>query len=166
MKPARLTLALVALAVSLLAVPAFAERNMVPTLDRSFDVCPDRPAEPNWMQEIPLRQASQRVLVQDIYHALNLERIVEIVPAHLIHSDREERFQLRIDPVPELPGQDQLVHVEHRRMTEIKEERMPQRLRAFIEHLIGNETIEQPIVQLPRRIQILLYFRTLFVRIA
>ena len=77
MKPARLTLALAALAVSLLAVPAFAERNMVPTLDRSFDVCPDRPAEPNWMQEIPLRQAYQRVLVQDIYRAQNLERIVE-----------------------------------------------------------------------------------------
>ncbi|WP_199258182.1 hypothetical protein [Paracoccus binzhouensis] len=77
MKPARLTLALIALAVSLLAVPAFAERNMVPTLDRSFDVCPDRPAEPNWMQEIPLRQAYQRVLVQDIYRAQNLERIIE-----------------------------------------------------------------------------------------
>ena len=77
MKPARLTLALVALAVSLLAVPAFAERNMVPTLDRSFDVCPDRPAEPNWMQEIPLLQAYQRVLVQDIYRAQNLERIIE-----------------------------------------------------------------------------------------
>ena len=77
MKPARLTFALVALAGSLLAVPAFAERNMVPTLDRSFDVCPDRPAEPNWMQEIPLRQAYQRVLVQDIYRAQNLERIIE-----------------------------------------------------------------------------------------
>ena len=77
MKPARLTLALIALAVSPLAVPAFAERNMVPTLDRSFDVCPDRPAEPNWMQEIPLRQAYQRVLVQDIYRAQNLERIIE-----------------------------------------------------------------------------------------
>ena len=77
MKPARLTLALVALAVSLLAVPAFTERNIVPTLDRSFDVCPDRPAEPNWMQEIPLRQAYQRVLVQDIYRAQNLERIIE-----------------------------------------------------------------------------------------
>nr|WP_239030090.1 hypothetical protein [Nereida sp. MMG025] len=50
---------------------------MVPTLDRSFDVCPDRPAEPNWMQEIPLRQAYQRVLVQDIYRAQNLERIIE-----------------------------------------------------------------------------------------
>ncbi len=77
MKPARLTLALVALAVSLLAVPAFAERNIVPTLDRSFDVCPERPAEPDWMQEIPLRQAYQRVLVQDIYRAQNLERIIE-----------------------------------------------------------------------------------------
>jgi hypothetical protein len=31
------------------------------------------------MQEIPLRQAYQRVLVQDIYRAQNLERIVETV---------------------------------------------------------------------------------------
>jgi hypothetical protein len=30
------------------------------------------------MQEIPLRQAYQRVLVQDIYRAQNLERVVEI----------------------------------------------------------------------------------------
>jgi hypothetical protein len=68
---------LTGVALSLLAVPAFAERNLVPTLDRSFNVCPDRPAEPVWMQEIPLRQAYQRVLVQDIYRAQNLERIVE-----------------------------------------------------------------------------------------
>ena len=77
MNSARLTLALIALAVSLLAVPALAEHNLVPTLERSFNVCPDRPAEPVWMQEIPLRQAYQRVLVQDIYRAQNLERIVE-----------------------------------------------------------------------------------------
>jgi hypothetical protein len=70
-------LALAAMALSLLAIPAFAERNLVPTLGRSFNVCPDRPAEPVWMQEIPLRQAYQRVLVQDIYRAQNLERIVE-----------------------------------------------------------------------------------------
>ena len=70
-------LALAAMALSLLAIPAFAERNLVPTLERSFDVCPDRPAEPVWMQEILLRQAYQRVLVQDIYRAQNLERIVE-----------------------------------------------------------------------------------------
>ena len=69
--------ALIALALSLPAVPAFAERNLVPTLDRNFDVCPDRPAEPVWMQEIPLRQVYQRVLVQDIYRTQTLERIVE-----------------------------------------------------------------------------------------
>ena len=78
MRLARLSVALTGVALSLLAVPAFAERNLVPTLDRSFNVCPDRPAEPVWMQEIPLRQAYQRVLVQDIYRAQNLERVVEI----------------------------------------------------------------------------------------
>ena len=77
MRLARLSVALTGVALSLLAVPAFAERNLVPTLDRSFNVCPDRPAEPVWMQEIPLRQAYQRVLVQDIYRAQNLERIVQ-----------------------------------------------------------------------------------------
>ncbi len=77
MRLALLTLALIGVALSLLAVTAFAERNLVPTLERSFEVCPDRPAEPSWMQEVPLRQAYQRVLVQDIYRAQNLERIVE-----------------------------------------------------------------------------------------
>ena len=71
-------LTLAALALSLTPAFAVAERNLVPTLDRSFDVCPDGPAEPVWMQEIPLRQAYQRVLVQDIYRAQNLERVVEI----------------------------------------------------------------------------------------
>ncbi len=70
-------LALAALALSLTPTLAVAERNLVPTLDRSFDVCPNRPAEPVWMQDISLRQAYQRVLVQDIYRAQNLERIVE-----------------------------------------------------------------------------------------
>lgn len=77
MRPARRTLTLTALALSLAAAPALADRNLVPTLERSFDVCPDRPAEPVWMQEIPLRQVYHRVLVQDIYRAQNLERIVE-----------------------------------------------------------------------------------------
>ena len=71
-------LTLAALALSLTPAFAVAERNLVPNLDRSFDVCPDRPAEPVWMQAIPLRQAYQRVLVQDIYRAQNLERVVEI----------------------------------------------------------------------------------------
>ncbi len=73
----RLASAALAIGLSMTFTPAFAERDLVPTLERSFDVCPDRPAEPSWMQEIPLRQAYQRVLVQDIYRAQNLERIVE-----------------------------------------------------------------------------------------
>ncbi len=77
MRRSRRTLPLTALALSLAAAPALAERNLVPTLERRFDVCPDRPAEPVWMQEIPLRQVYHRVLVQDIYRAQNLERIVE-----------------------------------------------------------------------------------------
>ena len=77
MRQAGCTLVLTALVMGLTSAPGFAERNLVPTLERSFDVCPDRPAEPVWMQEIPLRQAYQRVLVQDIYRAQNLERIVE-----------------------------------------------------------------------------------------
>lgn len=77
MRRARRPFALTALTLSLAAAPTLAERNLVPTLERSFDVCPDRPAEPLWMQEIPLRQVYHRVLVQDIYRAQNLERIVE-----------------------------------------------------------------------------------------
>ena len=77
MRQAGCTLVLTALVLGLTSAPGFAERNLVPTLERSFDVCPDRPAEPMWMQEIPLRQAYQRVLVQDIYRAQNLERIIE-----------------------------------------------------------------------------------------
>jgi hypothetical protein len=69
---------LAALVLGLTTAPTFAERNLVPTLERRFTVCPDRPAEPVWMKEIPLRQAYQRVLVQDIYRAQNLERVVEI----------------------------------------------------------------------------------------
>ena len=77
MRQAGCTLVLAALVLGLTSAPGFAERNLVPTLERSSDVCPERPAEPVWMQEIPLRQAYQRVLVQDIYRAQNLERIVE-----------------------------------------------------------------------------------------
>jgi hypothetical protein len=75
-------LALAALALSLTPTLAVAERNLVPTLESRFTVCPDRPAEPVWMQEIPLRQAYQRVLVQDIYRAQNLERVVETGSCH------------------------------------------------------------------------------------
>ena len=70
-------IALVAWALGLIAPPSSAERNLIPSLERNYDTCPDRPAEPDWMQNIALRDAYQRVLVQDIYRAQNLEQIVE-----------------------------------------------------------------------------------------
>lgn len=77
MRQARCPFALTALALGQTAAPAFAERNLMPTLEPSFDVCPGRLAEPHWTQNIPLRQAYQRILLQNIYRAQNLERIVE-----------------------------------------------------------------------------------------
>jgi len=53
-----------------------AERNLVPNLGSSPDICADRPQEPEWMQTIGVRDAYKRVLVQDIYRAQNMERIV------------------------------------------------------------------------------------------
>jgi len=71
-------IALVAWALGLIAPPSSAERDLVPSLERTYDTCTDRPIEPDWMQNIDLRDAYQRVLLQDIYHAQNLKRIVEI----------------------------------------------------------------------------------------
>tara|TARA_R110001599_G_scaffold65419_1_gene184294 strand:+ start:183 stop:530 length:348 start_codon:yes stop_codon:yes gene_type:complete len=56
-----------------------AERNLIPSLESSLDVCSERPNEPDWMQNIALRDAYKRVLVQDIYRAQNMERVVETV---------------------------------------------------------------------------------------
>ncbi|PYG27354.1 hypothetical protein [Pelagimonas varians] len=61
----------------LIAPPVVAERNLIPSLESSPDVCPERPKEPDWMENIALRDAYQRVLVQDIYRAQNMERVVE-----------------------------------------------------------------------------------------
>lgn len=69
--------ALSAFLIAVPGLPATAERNLVPTIGSTPDVCTDRPAEPDWMQNIGVRDAYQRVLVQDIYRAQNLERIVD-----------------------------------------------------------------------------------------
>jgi len=69
--------ALIAFLIAVPETPAIAESNLVPFLGSKPDVCTDRPAEPDWMQNIGVREAYKRVLVQDIYRAQNLERIVE-----------------------------------------------------------------------------------------
>jgi hypothetical protein len=63
--------------LGLAAPPVVAERNMIPSLTIISNVCSGRPNEPDWMQNIALRDAYQRVLVQDIYRAQSMERVVE-----------------------------------------------------------------------------------------
>ncbi|MEM7671211.1 MAG: hypothetical protein AAF317_19160 [Pseudomonadota bacterium] len=73
----KLILSLSTLLIASTAYPALAERNLVPSMDSISDVCPDRPEEPQWMREIGVRDAFRRVLVQDIYRAQSLARVVE-----------------------------------------------------------------------------------------
>ena len=63
--------------LGLIAPPVVSERNLIPSLETIPDVCSERPNEPDWMENIALRDAYQRVLVQDIYRAQNMERVVE-----------------------------------------------------------------------------------------
>ena len=63
--------------LGLVAPPLMAERTLIPSLESIPDVCSERPNEPDWMENIALRDAYQRVLVQDIYRAQNMERVVE-----------------------------------------------------------------------------------------
>lgn len=70
-------LSLATLLIVIAAYPALAERNLIPTIDSVSNICPDRPEEPQWMQEISIRDAYQRVLVQDIYGAHSLAHVVE-----------------------------------------------------------------------------------------
>ena len=63
--------------LGLIAPPLLTERNLIPSLESSPDVCSERPSEPDWMENIALRDAYQRVLVQDIHRAQNLDQIVQ-----------------------------------------------------------------------------------------
>ncbi|MGK7756067.1 hypothetical protein [Roseovarius sp. C03] len=54
-----------------------AERNLIPTLENQPDVCPDQPPEPEWIQDIDVRESHKRLLIQQIYRAQSMQRIVE-----------------------------------------------------------------------------------------
>lgn len=65
------------LLVVLGATAGVAERNLIPTLDNQPDVCPDQPPEPQWMQNIDVRESYKRLLIQQIYRAQSMQRIVD-----------------------------------------------------------------------------------------
>ena len=55
---------------------AFAQ-GLVPTMDQHFEFCQDRPPEPEWMGSLPLRENYRRLVIQTIYRAQGLERVVK-----------------------------------------------------------------------------------------
>lgn len=65
------------LLVVLGATASVAERNLIPTLDNQPDVCPVQPPEPQWMQDIDVRESHKRLLIQQVYRAQSMQRIVE-----------------------------------------------------------------------------------------
>ena len=59
------------------ATAGAAEGNLIPTLDNQLDVCLDQPPEPQWMEDIDVRESHKRLLIQQIYRAQSMQRIVE-----------------------------------------------------------------------------------------
>ena len=57
------------------AVPGLANTDLRIPNAAEATICPDRPHEPNWMRDLPARDAFKRVLVQDIYRTRAFEQI-------------------------------------------------------------------------------------------
>lgn len=66
------------LAAAIAISPAITSaQGLVPTIESEFDFCQDRPVEPEWMSELPSREKYKRLVIQTIYRAQGLERVVE-----------------------------------------------------------------------------------------
>ena len=62
--------------ISLSPVCASAQ-GVVPTIGTEHEFCQDRPIEPEWMAELPSRERYKRLVIQTIYRAQGVERVVE-----------------------------------------------------------------------------------------
>ena len=52
-------------------------QGLVPTLVSEYEFCRERPGEPEWMSELPSHERYKRLVIQTIYRAQSLERVVE-----------------------------------------------------------------------------------------
>ena len=52
-------------------------QGQVPSTDSQFEFCEDRPLEPEWMGSLPSRENYKRLVIQTIYRAQGVERVVE-----------------------------------------------------------------------------------------
>ena len=52
-------------------------QGLVPTMDREYEFCQERPPEPDWMQNLEARESHKRLLIQAIYRLEGYERVAE-----------------------------------------------------------------------------------------
>jgi len=59
--------------------PAMAPaQGLVPTMDREYEFCQDRPTEPDWMQNLHVRESYKRLLIQSIYRLESYQRVADV----------------------------------------------------------------------------------------
>ncbi|MFQ1701904.1 hypothetical protein ACJ5NV_15050 [Loktanella agnita] len=51
--------------------------GLVPTMERNYEFCQERPPEPEWMRNLHVRESSKRLLIQSIYRLEGYERVSE-----------------------------------------------------------------------------------------
>lgn len=66
------------LIASTIVFPAVAfSQGLVPTIDRQFEFCQDRPLEPEWLENAPVRESYKRLLIQMIYRTDSYQRVAD-----------------------------------------------------------------------------------------
>ena len=81
-------------------------------------------------------------------------RVVEVVPAHLVHADREHRFQARIDALLDQAGEQELVDEEGGGVAEVEDQRVTQADRLPEVSLVAGEHLEQRLVAIEGGVEV------------
>ena len=68
---------ILATAVTLLAAPQVLSDLTVTVTPQQYRICNDRPARPNWMDEVHVRDAYKALTLMDLYELRAWEQIVE-----------------------------------------------------------------------------------------
>jgi hypothetical protein len=66
------------LIAAIVLVPTLATpQELVPTTNQSFDVCQERPLQPEWIDNLPSRDAFRGAVIQMIYRAESYRRVID-----------------------------------------------------------------------------------------
>ena len=65
------------LALMMVGPSAVEAQELVPTMNRQFHVCAERPVEPEWMGELPVRDNYKRLVIQSIYELQSHQAVAE-----------------------------------------------------------------------------------------